>query len=117
MLIYLAGCAHSHDASVAACKPLLAKDVLYRMEKDFFHYESEDRNIKKILTDCLFEEVDLNGDKVNDCIVKINWFSEGRFGIRKGHNYVRGAHDQGKYNVYTFHKGKPVFLSAIQGNA
>ena len=93
---------------------LISKDVLSRMEKDFFHYESEYQNIKKIMTDCIFQETDLNNDGMNEIVVKVNWFSEGRFNIRKGHNDVRGAHDQGRWHIYKIYNQKPDFIGSLR---
>ena len=94
----------------------ICKDILLRMEKDFFHYESEEKNIERLLTDCLFEKIDLNNDGQSEIIVKLNWLSEGRFNITKGHNYIRGAQDQGSCYIYIIQNGNPPrFLGNIQG--
>ena len=94
----------------------ICKDMLSRMKRDFFHYESEEKNIKKLMIDCVFNEVDLNNDEQNEMLVKLNWFSEGRFNISKGHNYVRGAQDQGHWHIYSITNEKPLYLGTLCGD-
>lgn len=93
----------------------LARDMLSRMEKDFYHYESESRNIEKILSDCVFEQVDLDGGGAKERIVKVNWFSDEQPGTPKGYNYVRGAQDEGDFYIYAIRNRMPVFLGVIHG--
>ena len=96
---------------------VICKDILSRMQRDFFHYKSVETNIKKLMTDCVFNEVDLNNDGIEETVVKENWFSEGRFkNIPKGHNFVRGAQDQGDWHIYSITNGKPLYLGTLCGD-
>ena len=113
-IVITVGCSSLFVQKKDDIRVLISKDVLSRMEKDFFHYKSEYQNIKKIMTDCVFQEMDLNKDGMNEIVVKINWLSEGRFNIRKGHNYVRGAHDQGRWHIYRIYNQKPDFIGTLK---
>jgi hypothetical protein len=115
ILMCLAGCVRSQNASEFTDNAALARDIVSRRERDFYYYSSENQNIEKLLSDCAFDETDLNGDGVNEKIVKINWFSDGRFGISEGFNYERGAQGQGDFYIYAIRNRKPACLGVIEG--
>jgi len=94
---------------------LIAQDILFRVEKDFYHYQSDKDNIKKLVKDCVFEESDLNNNGIKEYIVQYNWFSDGRFNMAKDHNMVRGAQGQGRYFIYELKNGNPIILGIIEG--
>lgn len=96
----------------------IARDINFRMDKDFFNDGSEAKNVATILSDCEFEETDLTGTGTKAVVVKLNWFPDGRFGFAKGRdkNFIRGVQDNGHYYVYAIHDKKPVFLGIIYGN-
>ena len=111
LFLFASGCASSEKDIRAQ----IAQDIAFRIERDFYNDDSESHNVEKILSDCVFEKVDLTGNGKNEYIVKFNWFSDGRFGIAKGHNYVRGVQDQGELFVYAVKDKKAVFLGTIGG--
>ncbi len=92
---------------------LIAEDVLSRMEPDFYFFKEKSRNVEKILKDCVFQDVDLNDDGVAEIIVKVSWLSEGNDGFRKGHNFVRGAHDQGVWHIYSSKSGSVTHIGKL----
>jgi hypothetical protein len=116
-LLVLMASGASHGQSAAEIRVLMAKDILSRMEPDFFQYASRSQNVAKLLSDCVFEPADLTGNGTNEFVVKLNWYSDGRFGITKGYNYVCGAHEQGQFFVYAIRDKQPTFLGIMQGNA
>jgi hypothetical protein len=116
LLVLMASCA-AHGESAPEIRVMMAKDILSRMEHDFFHYASKSQNVAKLLSDCVFQAADLTGNGTNEFVVKLNWYSDGSFGIAKGHNYVCGAHEQGQYFVYAVRDKQPTFLGIMQGNA
>lgn len=111
-----AGCAsissHAENLYIS-----IARDILSRMEHDFFWNESEIRNALTILHDCEWEHADLTGAGTKEVVVKVNWFSDGRFGISKGYNYVRGAHGQGDFFLYAVRDENPTFIGKINGGS
>jgi len=113
-VVICAGCAaisgHADSPQTA-----IARDILSRMEPDFYWSESESQNVSGLLNDCEWEHADLTGTGTEEVVVKINWFSDGRFGITKGHNYVRGAQGQGDFFLYAVRDEHPTFLGKING--
>ena len=115
LLLFLVGCTHSGASSERNHQAFLARDILSRMERDFFHHKSEDKNIAKIVKESDFEQTDLNSDGKNEIVVKLNWLGDGRFGFSKTYNFVRGAQDGGPFYLYGNRKNRPVFLGEIRG--
>jgi hypothetical protein len=107
--------------SAAEIRVLMAKDILSRMEHDFFHYASKTQNVAKLLKDCDFQPTDLTGHGTNEVIVKLNWFVDARLGFpedigKSPWNYARGAHGNGAFYIYSIQDQQPVFLGIIGGD-
>lgn len=88
------------EAMNEALRYRIAEDVLSRMEPDFFFFKEKERNVEKLLRDSNFKETDLNDDGKKEIIVKVDWRSDGHDGFSKGYSFVRGAHGQGKWQIY-----------------
>jgi len=78
----------------------IAEDILSRMQPDFFFFIEKEKNIEKLLKSSVFQDIDLNDDGIMEIIVKVNWLSDGSDGFAKGYSFVRGAKDQGIWQIY-----------------
>lgn len=112
-LCLLFAISYTHAAETGI-RYLIAEDVLSRMKPDFYMFKEKSLNIEKILKDCDFQSVDLNDDEIPETIVKVSWYAEGKQGIRKKHNFIRGAHDQGVWQIYSSSTGSVAHIGTLE---
>ena len=98
VLLLVAGCASAPPGRVN--QVAAARDILSRIELDFYHFKEPDRNVAKIFTDSDYHDEDLNDDGIPECIVAYNWLMPREQGSRYRRNIVRGAKGAGDFFVY-----------------
>ena len=111
--ILTSGCAQPR--SQGEIEVAIARDMLSRIELDFFHYKSPARNAAKIFTDADYHRADLTGDGAPEYIVKHNWYNVDHPDFRVGMNMVTGAKGDGTFFVYRIVRGQIKYLGKIEG--
>jgi len=93
---------------------LIAEDIAPRVASAW-ELSPKEAAPGRLLSDCEFKGIDLNGDGVAEVVVKVNLYAECRGGQK--HNIVRSAHGSGDFCIYTVTGRRPKLIGHMQGDS